>query len=200
MSFVFHRAIDSPYPITNSICLSFYFPEPQVSLTRCLLLPCSSQSPGAVNSIALCVALNLYPFSLETQFPPLNPQFFCCPVSLGTSPACIVSNAAYRSSSNVLLFSKCSVISPSQFSLLVIWRHPVSSCVLQVHVLSNEKLKQACCGWDHLGSSSTVWWKHFYKYHYPPESMLEGNRFLCFLWLNLRSGHIEACKLKEASF
>lgn len=153
MSFVFHRAIASPYPITNSSCLSLYFPEPQDSLTCCLLFPCSSQSPGAVNSVALCVALNLYPFSLETQFPPLNPQFFCCPVTLGTSPACIVSNAAYRSSSNVLLFSKCSHLpQPVQPP----HGYMKTSCELQVHILSNEKLKQACCGWDHLDSSSTV--------------------------------------------
>lgn len=96
----------------------------------------------------------------------------------------VVSNAAYRSSSNILLFLKCSVISPSHFSLpTVIWRPPVSSCVLQVHVLSNKTLQQACWGWDCLvcvlaQSDESI----FYKYHYPSGNMLEGNRFLCFPW------------------
>lgn len=88
MSFVFHKAVASPYPMTSSSCLPLYYPELQVSLACCLLSPCSSQSPGAVNCIALCVALNLYPFSLfSNPISSSNPRFFCCPVTVGTSPA-----------------------------------------------------------------------------------------------------------------
>lgn len=131
---------------------------PQVSLACCLLLLCSSQSPGAVNSIALSLILIHFHCS-AAQFPALTLGSAVQWLSAPHQPD-IVSSAAYRSSNGVLLVSKCSVIFPSQSSLLmVIGRPPVSSCMLQVHVLSSEELKQACCGWDHLDYFSTAWWK-----------------------------------------
>lgn len=130
---------------------------PQVSLACCLLLLCSSQSPGAVNSIALSLILIRFHCS-AAQFPALTLGSAVQWLSAPHQPD-IVSSAAYRSSNSVLLVSKYSVIFPSL--LMVIGRPPVSSCMLQVHILSNEELKQACCGWDHLDYFSTAWWKPF---------------------------------------
>lgn len=103
-----------------------------------------------------------------TQFPPLMPWFFCCPVTLGTSPAwhCLKCCIQIQQQCSAVLQVQCHL--PRQFSLLVVmWRPPVSSCVLQVHILSNEKLKQACCGWDHLDCFCTVRWKHFLQVPLP---------------------------------
>lgn len=72
-----------------------------------------------------------------TQFPPLILWFSAVPWLL-PSHQLDVAEAAYTSSSDVLLFSKRSIISSSQLSLLaVLWGPPLSSCVLQVHIVSN---------------------------------------------------------------
>lgn len=91
-------------------------------------------------SVQLTPSLCALPITLihfhcsATQFPPL----ILCSSAVPWPPAShqldVVSDAAYASSSSVLLFSKCSVISPSQLSLLVVLRGPP---VPQVHIVSN---------------------------------------------------------------
>lgn len=88
MSFLLRRGVVSAYPMTSSCCLPLCYPEPHVSLACHLLLPGSSQSLSAVNSIALCIAYNPHPFSLfSNPISSSNPLFLCCPMTAGTSPA-----------------------------------------------------------------------------------------------------------------
>ena len=74
----------------------------------------------------------------ETQFPPLILCSSAVPWPSAPPQLEVVSNAAYTSSVNIFLSSKCSVISSGQLSLLTVLQGPpVSSYVLQVHAVSS---------------------------------------------------------------